>query len=173
MAGIIEGIRIERSVGTPLAAAIEAMAGDLAAATGPRVVVVVSDGQESCGGDPEAAVRALRESGIDVTLNVVGIGLDGENGRRIRRLARIGGGAYFDVRRAGELEEALRAAVSAPFEVVDATGAVVARGSVGGPAVEVPPGVYRVVVRPDPVVVFEDVLVEPGSSPTLEVPGDA
>ena len=76
MAATIEGLRTPRSVRTPLAAAIERVADDLAGVTGPRIVVVVSDGRESCGGDPEAAVRALRDQGFDVTVNVVGLGLE-------------------------------------------------------------------------------------------------
>ena len=107
---------------------------------------------------------------MDVTVNVVGIGLDRDARTRIRRLARVGGGTFFDVRGSGQLDDALRAAVSAPFEVYDGTGAVVGRGTVGGPAVVLPPGVYRVLVRTDPELVFEDVLVEAGASPTLEVP---
>src|SRR5690606_11509384 len=122
-------------VRTPLAAAIDAVADDLAGVTGRRVVVVVSDGQESCGGDPVAAVQRLRDQGVDVTVNVVGIGLDGDARRRIRRLARVGGGTFFDVRGSGQLDDALRAAVSAPFEVYDTAGALAGRGTVGGPPV--------------------------------------
>ncbi|MEZ4597813.1 MAG: VWA domain-containing protein [Chloroflexota bacterium] len=170
MASTIEGIRLRSSVRTPLAAAIEAVAGDLASVTGPRIVVVVSDGQESCKGDPEAAVRALRDQGIDVTVNVVGIGLDKEDRRRIRRLATLGGGSYFDAKGAGQLDDAIGAAVSAPFEVRDATGAMIARGVVNGPTIELPPGTYEVTVLSDPPHVFEAVVLESGSGTTLTLP---
>ncbi len=43
------------------------------------------------------------------------------------------------------------------------------RGTVNGPAVKLAPGTYRVVVLTDPERVFEDVLVESGESPTLEL----
>jgi hypothetical protein len=167
MAATIEGIRIDRSVKTPLAAAIDAVADDLAGVAGPKVVVVVSDGQESCKGDPAAAVGRLRALGIEVTVNVVGLGLKREDRRRIRRLASLGGGTYFDASGAGQLDDALRTAVSAPFEVYDEGDALAGRGTVNGPAVQLPPGRYRVIVLTDPQQVFEDVLVEVGQDATL------
>jgi hypothetical protein len=173
LAATIDGIRIVRSVRTPLAAAIEAMADDLAAATGPRMVVVVSEGRESCGGDPEAAVRSLRARGYEVTVNVVGLGLSRADRQRIRRLAELGDGVYLDARRADQLDEALRAAVSASYEVVDAAGTVVARGTVDGAAIVLPPGTYRVVVRTDPERVFEAVAVTSGAPTQLELDTDA
>ncbi len=170
MAATIEGIRLRRSIGTPLAAAIEAVAGDLASVTGPRIVVVVSDGRESCKGDPEAAGQELRAQGYDVTVNVVGLGLSREDRRRIRRLATLGGGGYFDAKGAGQLEDAIGAAVSAPFEVRDATGELVGRGVVNGPSLELPPGTYGVTVLTDPPHVFEAVVLESGSGATLTLP---
>ena len=133
-------------------------------------MVVVSDGQESCGGDPEAAVRALRDQGFDVTVNVVGLGLDKQDRRMRRRLATLGGGSYFDARGAGQLEDAIGAAVSAPFEVRDGTGTVVARGIVNGPALELPPGTYRVTVLTDPPHEFQEVVLGSADSATLTLP---
>ena len=114
-------------------------------------------------------MERLRAQGIDVTVNVVGLGLNADDRKRIRRLATLGGGAYFDAAGAGQLDDALRTAVSAPFEVYDQAGELVGRGIVNGPAVKLPPGLYRVVVLTDPEQVFEDVLVESGGSPTLEL----
>lgn len=170
MASTIDGIRLRSSVRTPLAAAIEAVAGDLASVTGPRIVVVVSDGQESCKGDPAAAVRELRAQGYEVTVNVVGLGLSKEDRKRIRRLATLGGGSYFDARGAGQLEDAIVSAVSAPFEVRDTTGELVGRGVVNGPALELPPGTYRVTVLTEPPYEFEAVVLESGGSATLTLP---
>jgi hypothetical protein len=170
MAATIETLKTPKTVQTPLAAAIEQVAGDLEGVSGPRIVVVVSDGRETCGGDPEAAVEALRAQGFDVTVNVVGLGLSKEDRRRIRRLAALGGGSYFDARGAGQLEDAIGAAVSAPFEVRDATGTVVARGIVNGPTLELPPGTYRVTVLTDPPYEFEEVVLGSADSATLTLP---
>jgi Mg-chelatase subunit ChlD len=168
MAATIDGLRTRAA--TPLAAAIERVADDLAGVTGPRIVVVVSDGRESCGGDPEAAVRELRDQGFDVTVNVVGLGLSKEDRRRIRRLATLGGGSYFDARGAGQLQDAIGSAVGAPYEVWDAGGTVVGRGIVNGRPLELPPGTYRVTVLTDPPYEFEAVVLGSGDSTTLTLP---
>ena len=47
---------------------------------------------------------------------------------------------------AEQLDEAIRAAVSAPYQVFDQAGELVGSGTVGGAAVKLPPGTYRVVV---------------------------
>lgn len=170
MADIIAGMEAPKSVKTPLAKAIAAVAGDLADVAGPRIVVVVSDGRESCGGDPAAEVKHLRSQGVDVTLNVVGLALDRKSRKAISRLADLGGGSYFDASDAETLGAALRAAVSAPVHVIDDSGSVVARGTVGGEAMEVPPGRYRVVVLSDPVITFGDLFVEPEADIVLTLP---
>lgn len=170
MAEVIAGLEAPKSVKTPLAKAIAAVAGDLADVAGPRIVVVVSDGKESCGGDPAAEVRRLRAQGFDVTLNVVGLALERKSRKSISRLADLGGGSYFDASDAETLGAALRAAVSAPVQVIDGSGALVGRGTVGGEAIEVPPGRYRVVVLSDPAITFEDIFLEPEADIVLTLP---
>jgi hypothetical protein len=155
---------------TPLAKAIAAVAEDLADVPGRRIVVVVSDGEESCKGDPAAEVRRLRAAGFDVTLNVVGLTLDRRSRKDIARLADLGGGSYFDAGDAESLGAALRAAVSAPVLVLDRSGAVVAVGSVGGEAIDVPPGSYDVNVLADPAFTLRDVYVEPEADIVLTLP---
>ena len=171
MSRVIDAIAFPGSVKTPLAKAIAAVADDLAGVTGPRIVVVVTDGRESCGGDPAAATRGLREAGIDVTVNVVGLALDRASRAAIRKLAGIGGGSYFDAQDPAQLADALRRAVSAPFRVLDAAGQVVAAGTVNGDGVDLPPGRYTVVVRSDPEVRFEDVRIDEDADVELVVSG--
>src|SRR4029450_8056803 len=70
--------RAQRSSRCPWgrASPIARVAPDLAGVSGPRIVVVLSDGAENCGGNPAQAIRKLRREGLDVTVNVVGLGLD-------------------------------------------------------------------------------------------------
>ena len=155
---------------TPLARAIAAVADDLEGVTGRRIVVVVSDGKESCKGDPAAEVTRLREAGFDVTLNVVGLTLDRASRKSIAHLADLGGGSYFDASDAETLGAALRAAVSAPVHILDASGGLVASGTVGGEAIDVPPGSYEVTVLSDPVITFSGVYVQPEADIVLTLP---
>jgi Mg-chelatase subunit ChlD len=166
MEGTIGGLSVRKGVATPLAAAIEAVASDLGAVTGPRIVVVVSDGEESCDGDPEAAVRALVDQGFDVSVNVVGLDLDRKARRKVERLAEIGNGTYFDARDADGLSAALKAALGAPYVVVDGAGTEVARGTIDGDAIELPPGTYRIEIL-GAANSLDVVVVEPGRETTV------
>lgn len=56
-------------------------------------------GSSTCGGDPVAAARALRESGIRVTVDVVGFDIQDEGEvDRLREVAEAGGGEYVDAK---------------------------------------------------------------------------
>lgn len=91
---------------TPIAAALEAAANDFPKQGGARnVVYLVSDGEETCGGDPAAAARALRESGIAVTVNVIGFGVDEKTAAQLRPIAAAGGGEYLAADTATALTE--------------------------------------------------------------------
>jgi len=130
---------------TALAEAIRNAGADLAATEGSRLIVLVTDGDETCGGDPAAEVAALAAQGIDVRLNVVGFAV-AEAGLRekLEAWAAAGGGAYFDAADQAALAAALHGAVGRPLAVYDAAGAEVARGLVGGAPLELPAGRYRV-----------------------------
>jgi len=72
------------------------------AGTGGARVVLVAAGGDTCGGDPAAAVRALRDAGA--TVDVVGLGLvEGRTRSGLQELAAAGGGRYTDVSRSAEL----------------------------------------------------------------------
>ncbi|MDN3719022.1 VWA domain-containing protein [Roseibium salinum] len=63
---------------TPLSAAIEKAADELAFRDNPATVVVISDGIESCERDPCALANDLERAGIGFTAHVIGFGLDSE-----------------------------------------------------------------------------------------------
>ena len=165
----IAGIEPKLLSQTPIADALRAAAEDLASADGPVAVVLITDGEESCGGDPEAALSELRAAGIDVTLSIVSLALDDAAAEeRFAALAELGGGAYADVGDPRQLGEAIEASLAVPFEVLAPDGTVVARGSVGGDAVSVPAGLYTVRVAGSPPTLLRDVRV-PGDA-RVEVP---
>ncbi len=81
---------------TPLAAALLRSADAFAGTTGPRMIVLVTDGAEECHGDPCAAARQLAASGFDVHINVVGFNLATKQREGVECVAREGHGRYFD-----------------------------------------------------------------------------
>jgi hypothetical protein len=119
------------------------MAADLAKATGPRMIVLLTDGEETCDGDPAAAIQALRAAGVHTRVNIVGLAIDSATTKKtFQEWARLGGGAYFDADDAAGLAEAVGRAARQPYRVLDASGAVRAEGVVGGEPVVLPPGAY-------------------------------
>ena len=151
----ILGIEPKLMSGTPLAASIEAAGRDLARATGPTTVVVLTDGEETCDGDPEAAIRALRAAGTDVRVSIVGFDVDADDEAaardRFAAWATLGGGRFVEARDRDALAAAIVASLETPpepsdlgFEVLAADGTVIALGSVDGDAVALPAGSYTV-----------------------------
>ncbi len=72
-----------------------------------KMVILISDGKESCGGDPCKAVKELRDSGFGVTVNTVGFDVDSEAKAQLECIAKVSGGEYLDARNAQELTKSL------------------------------------------------------------------
>ena len=177
MTALVDRLKVVQAANTPIGAALEAVPGDLKTASGTKIVLLITDSKEIwpnrdlCGKNPQTVIRQLVREGIDARINIVGLAVGDKRARRqMSQWARLGGGAYFDARNPKQLGDAIRAAVSAPFEVFDASGASVATGTVGGAAVQVPPGTYRVAVLSDPGVSFDGIVVASGGSVTLTLP---
>ena len=129
----------------PIGASLELVASDLRAVQGERLVILLTDGEETCGGDPAAAIEKLRKSGTTVRVNIVGLAIDDAKlAETFKHWADAGGGTYFDAKGAEALNDAMSKAMRPTFEVVDAQGAVVAEGLAGGDPVRVMPGSYTV-----------------------------
>jgi Ca-activated chloride channel family protein len=170
---LIERLKINKGTKTPLASAIAAVAGDIGDVTGPRIVVVVTDGAETCDGDPGAAVQSLVDAGFDTTVNIVGFALKDEQLKQdMAAWAAAGGGVFADAQDQSGLSAAIAETLRAPFRVYDETGAIVGEGIVGSDAIPVPMGTYRVEVLADPEpIVFDGVRVGTGETVHLEVGG--
>ena len=104
LAAAIGSIEPINGAKTPIAATLKATAEDLSTALGPRVVVLATDGEETCGGDPKAEIAALRASGMDVRVNIVGFAIeDPALAATFRDWAETGGGRFFPAADEGEL----------------------------------------------------------------------
>jgi hypothetical protein len=170
---LIGTLKAAKTTKTPLAAALIAVADDLATVTGQRTIVLITDGAETCKGDPKAAIGALRASGLDVHVNIVGFALEDESLKeKMAAWAELGGGSYFDVAGAEALIESVVAAVKSPYRVYGPSGEVIAGGTVDGDPVALDPGTYRVEVLTEPLIQFNDVMVPPGAAVELEIPGE-
>jgi hypothetical protein len=130
---------------TPIAKSLAAVAQDLGSARGERLVVLVTDGEETCGGDPAAEIERLRAAGTDLRVNIVGFAIaDQALKDTFRNWAQLGGGRFLDAGTEKELGAALVEAVRVPVEAVNTQGQVIANGFVDGAAMELPAGQYTV-----------------------------
>ena len=117
---------------TPITAAIEQSVELLRQRGEATTVVLLSDGLETCGGDPCAAVRAARQAGVSFVFHVIGFDVAKEDVSQLECAAQAGGGLYFDAQGADELAAALDRATTAPAE--QPSGAIAIRATAdGGP----------------------------------------
>ena len=149
-ADILKTIDTARPRGeTPLVYSVLQAVDDLKRVGGGGVVLI-TDGEESCGGDFAAAARAIHDSGFDFRLNIVGFTLTGQKAKDdLGSLTSAAGGHYYTAADGPALSRAVVAATISrfPYSVIDASGAVVAEGEAGDPGQEVAPGQYRLIVK--------------------------
>jgi hypothetical protein len=116
---------------------------------GGGTVIVITDGEESCHGDPVKAAATLKASGLDIVLNIVGFTTGQSVQKQLGGFAQATGGRFYAANSGPTLALALQmAAVDRfPYTVLDAAGKEVASGEAGAGAEELPPGEYTVVVN--------------------------
>jgi len=93
---------------TPIAAVLQQAAGDFVVGE-DRVnsIVLISDGQETCGGDPCALVKQLEGQGLRFSLHVIGLNVDEDTRQQLSCIAQAGGGLYLEAHTSQELKDAL------------------------------------------------------------------
>jgi hypothetical protein len=156
----IAALEAKNNAKTPIGASLEKVADDLKSVRGERLVIVLTDGEETCGGDPGAAILQLQTAGISPTrVSIVGFAIDDPKlAASFRHWSDLGKGTYFDAKDAAGLNDAMARALRPAFEVVDAKGQVIAEGVVDHEAVRVPAGSFSVRIKggaakPVPIVV--------------------
>ncbi len=160
---VIQRVEAKNLAKTPIADSLAKVESDLKAAKGRKVIVLVTDGEETCEGDPEKVIQKLQDKGFDISLNIVGFAIDDVDlASQFESWARLGGGRYFSASSEEGLSEALKGALQTPFAVYDTGGTLVGEGVVGGDSIELDQGFYRVVVQTSPPQTFSKV----------EVPGE-
>lgn len=112
---------------TPIAGALE-HAGQAFAdrEDGNNRVILVSDGLETCGGDPVAAATALREAGAAV-VDVVAFDVPAEEAASLEAIAEAGGGSFVTAADGGALRSALRDDLQAFYGLLGSQACVVSR----------------------------------------------
>lgn len=99
---------IEPKGWTPLAKALEE-GGDILLGKdfAQNFIIMLSDGKETCDGDPAAVAKQLHDSGVEVITNVVGLTVKDDERDQLEMIAQSGGGRYFGADTPDELRQAL------------------------------------------------------------------
>ena len=94
---------------TPIASSLELAGRSLEKAKGGRAIVLVTDGVESCKGDPSAVASKLAsEFGIKFGLHVIGFDIKDDERASLEQIAKNGHGKYFNADNATELASAMQ-----------------------------------------------------------------
>lgn len=93
---------------TPIALSLERAGGDFQPAEGVRNhILLVTDGEETCGGNPCEVAEALREGDASITTHVVGFALTQQQANLVNCIAERGGGLNLRAANARELSDAI------------------------------------------------------------------
>ena len=156
---------------TPITYVLKLSAEEVGKEPGAHIVLLVSDGQETCAGDPCATAKALADADAKLVVHTIGFGVDTAARYQLQCIAKMARGSYFDARSAGNSPQKLGEAVKAepakstvqvtvtvpkpgklqmkPIEELhdvsdDRTGKKVAALTTSRPTIELPSGIYNV-----------------------------
>lgn len=73
-----------------------------------NIVYVVSDGVETCDGNPVEEAGKLADSDLNAKVHIIGFDVDDEGQEQLKAAAEAGNGKYFTVNSKVELENSLQ-----------------------------------------------------------------
>jgi Mg-chelatase subunit ChlD len=165
----INTIRPAPNSRTPMGLSLQQVVEDMKEAQGDTLVILVSDGDETCDGDPAKVAAELHASNPRLAISVIGFNVGPENWRaRLSEIAQGGGGNYFDAANATQLATALEQAVTLTYRVLDTQGVAVYQGALGS-AAKLPAGRYSVEINGDMPLKVGDIEVSAGGSTAVEL----
>ena len=92
---------------TPIADSLLKAGELLGSREGDTTLVLVSDGLETCGGDPCRVAGELKKKGLKLAIHVVGFDVGSKEAAQLKCIARAGGGQYFQADNLAQLKAAL------------------------------------------------------------------
>jgi len=97
---------------TPITLSVQKTAEKLKNVDEETSIILVSDGKETCAGDPCELVKQLKASGVKFTMYVIGFDVTEEEKWQLECMATVGGGLYYEAKNAGELQTAAKKMVA-------------------------------------------------------------
>lgn len=125
---------------TPIAYSLEQSRNDLldvgVGKEAKRVIILLTDGEETCDGDPVAVLKKLKAEGFDLTVYTVGFAVEEVARKQLTEIAEVTGGKYFDAKDGAQLNEALKNAAKESVTLLDKSRAVYGNAIRGGDSYE-------------------------------------
>ncbi|MBK1787154.1 vWA domain-containing protein [Prauserella cavernicola] len=127
---------------TPIGESLRQAAAELPE-TGPRAIVLISDGLDTCAPpDPCEVAAELAEDGVDLTVHTVGFQIDEQAKEQLSCIAETTGGSYTDAPDAKTLDEQLPQVVERAQRSYEAEGTPITGTEDYPQAPEIQPGQY-------------------------------
>jgi hypothetical protein len=76
-----------------------------------KSIILISDGEETCGKDPVAVVQSLKAQGINITIHAIGFAASDAAKGQLKKLAEVSEGSYREAEDAGSLQKSLEEVV--------------------------------------------------------------
>jgi len=151
---------------------LDKVPGDFANVAGRKLILLITDGMETCNGDPVKAAEDLIAAGLDLRINVVGFDIARVSKARdqLMQIAQVTGGVFLEASNREELRQALSLLAPFSYSVYDSSGNLVYSGRLGettGP--QLPAGTYRVVINTSPEYVIENVVISSQQTTVISV----
>lgn len=112
--GIRDRVKAIKAFGlTPLEYALkQSVEDDFRGAVGTKVIILISDGADTCGGNPCNYIAQLPNYGIKLKVDVVGLDLKDQNAKKqLDCIAEGSGGKFYDANTAGDLIKSVSTSV--------------------------------------------------------------
>jgi len=140
--GVVQGIRA--SGFTPIGTALRAAAAELPSA-GPRSVVLVSDGEDTCAPpEPCQVASEFKAAGVDLVVHTIGFKVEAKARSELSCVAAATGGSYREASSGADLARALTSRVQRAIRPYAAVGTPVRGGARPGRRARPVPGNLRV-----------------------------
>ena len=98
---------------TPIAYSLEQSKNDFSLTReANKTIILLSDGEETCGGDAVGVLKKLKEQGFEVVVHTIGFNVDAQTRSQLEAISSATGGKYFDARDAQSLTGALKDATA-------------------------------------------------------------
>ena len=101
---------------TPITLSVRKTAEKLKHLEDETTIILVSDGKETCEGDPCALVKELKQAGVKFVMHVIGFDVTEEERTQLECMAKAGGGEYFTAKNAKDFQLAAKEVVKKAAE---------------------------------------------------------